>query len=91
MLVGWAVRDPTDRLLDPACGDGRFIAAHRNSVGIEQDDDAASVAMERAPGSLVYEGDFFGWASTIERFDCAVGNPPSSVTKPSKGELASGH
>lgn len=77
MLVAWTVRNPKDRLLDPACGDGRFIAAHRNSVGIEQDDDAARIAMERAPGSLVHEGDFFDWASnTIERFDCAVGNPP---------------
>lgn len=76
-LVKWAVRDRGDRMLDPSCGDGRFIARHRNSVGIEQDPAAAQVAMERAPGSLVHEGDFFTWAgSTIERFDCAAGNPP---------------
>jgi adenine-specific DNA-methyltransferase len=76
-LVRWALRDSNDRMLDPSCGDGRFIAQHRNSVGIEQDVAAARIAMERAPGSLVHEGEFFSWASsTIERFDCAVGNPP---------------
>lgn len=36
-LISWAVRSEDDRLLDPSCGDGGFIAAHRNSVGIEQD------------------------------------------------------
>jgi adenine-specific DNA-methyltransferase len=39
-LVAWAVRGPEDRLIDPSCGDGRFIASHRNAVGIEQDTDA---------------------------------------------------
>lgn len=36
-LACWALRDERDRLLDPSCGDGRFIAADRSSVGIEQD------------------------------------------------------
>jgi adenine-specific DNA methylase len=49
-LVAWAVRDTDDRLLDPSCGDGRFIATHRNAVGIEQDTDATRVA--RATSSL---------------------------------------
>jgi len=40
-LLRWAVRSPRDRLIDPSCGDGRFIAGHRNSVGIEQDVRAA--------------------------------------------------
>ncbi|HYP07607.1 MAG TPA: N-6 DNA methylase, partial [Bryobacteraceae bacterium] len=53
MLTSWVVRDTSDRLLDPACGDGRFIAAHVNSVGIEQDPVAAREAMLRAPWSLV--------------------------------------
>ena len=30
-LVRWAVREQADRLLDPSCGDGRFIAAHRTA------------------------------------------------------------
>ena len=76
-LVAWAVRREKDRLLDPACGDGRFIASHRNAVGIEQDTDAARIAVARAPWSLVHEGDFFAWAGeTTERFECASGNPP---------------
>lgn len=76
-LIGWAVRSRTDRLLDPSCGDGRFIAGHRNSVGIEQDVHSAGEAMQRAPWALIHEGDFFTWAAeTRERFECAAGNPP---------------
>lgn len=76
-LLRWAIRNETDRMLDPSCGDGRFIAGHRNSVGIEQDVVAAQAAIARAPSALVHEGDFFAWASnTLERFECAAGNPP---------------
>jgi hypothetical protein len=76
-LVAWAVRDSKDRLLDPSCGDGRFIASHRKAVGIEQDAGATRIAMARAPWALIHEGDFFSWAQeTTERFECAAGNPP---------------
>ncbi len=76
-LINWAVRGETDRLLDPSCGDGRFIAGHRNSVGIERDRSAFSTAVARAPWATVHEGDFFEWATnTTERFECALGNPP---------------
>jgi adenine-specific DNA methylase len=64
-------------MLDPACGDGRFLLEHSNSVGVEHDPDAAAVVHQRAPGSLIHQGDFFSWASeTKERFECAAGNPP---------------
>jgi adenine-specific DNA methylase len=76
-LVGWVIRRPADRMLDPSCGDGRFLAAHSNSVGVEQDSRACDIVHKRAPGSLIHQGDFFAWASrTHERFDCAAGNPP---------------
>lgn len=76
-LVSWAVRRESDTLVDPSCGDGRFIAHHRNSVGIERDAAAAATASERAPHARVRVADFFEWASsTSERFDCVVGNPP---------------
>ncbi len=76
-LVRWAVREPADRLLDPACGDGRFIAAHRPSFGVEHDAIALQGARMRAPSASLHGGDFFAWAArTPERFDCAVGNPP---------------
>src|SRR5271155_1400936 len=76
-LISWAVRSEDDRLLDPSCGDGGFIAAHRNSVGLEQDLQATRTALARARGALVHEGVFFAWASeTVERFECSAGNPP---------------
>jgi hypothetical protein len=74
-------------MLDPACGDGRFIAQHANSVGIEQDPAAALQAADRAANALVHHADFFDWAATTtERFDCAVGNPPFIRYQHFKGE-----
>jgi hypothetical protein len=61
-LVRWAVAAHTDRLLDPACGDGRFLAAHTNSVGVEGDPAAAAALQKRSPQSLIHAGDFFSWA-----------------------------
>jgi adenine-specific DNA methylase len=76
-LLNWAIRSPIDRLLDPSCGDGRFISQHAYGVGVEMDAMAANEATLRAPGALVHHGDFFTWARlTEERFDCAAGNPP---------------
>lgn len=76
-LVRWAVRRPEDRLLDPACGDGRFLARHPNSTGVDCDDAAISAATEAAPESAIHAANFFEWALTRpEPFDCAAGNPP---------------
>jgi hypothetical protein len=76
-LCRWAVRSREDLLLDPACGDGRFVAWHPNSVGIEQDGAAVAETAQRAPDALVHQADFFVWAgATTLRFDCVVGNPP---------------
>ncbi len=76
-LVRWAVRSPDDLLLDPSSGDGRFVARHQKSVGIERDPVSVAAASERAPCATVVHGDFFTWASADRRgFDCAVGNPP---------------
>lgn len=76
-LVSWLRPKPTERLLDPSCGDGQFLTLHRRSVGLEVDPENAAVASQRAPGALVHVGDFFTWAAkTAERFEAAVGNPP---------------
>jgi adenine-specific DNA-methyltransferase len=76
-LVSWVARESGDRLLDPSCGDGRFLAAHASAVGVEQDPRSAADAMENAPHALIHQGDFFSWASeTSERFECLAGNPP---------------
>lgn len=86
-LVSWAVRDETETMLDPSCGDGRFLMGHVNAVGVEQDPRSAAVAKTRAPGALVHEGDFFKWATYTEaRFDCAAGNPPFIRYQHFKGE-----
>lgn len=87
-LVCWAVRHNEDRMLDPSCGDGRFIAAHHNSIGIEQEPESAETAISRAPGALVHEGDFFTWAeATSERFECCAGNPPFIRYQHFNGEI----
>ena len=76
-LVRWAARHPEDLLLDPSSGDGRFVARHPNSVGIERDPAAVAAASERAPNASIVHGDFFTWAADDRRrFDCAAGNPP---------------
>lgn len=76
-LLGWGIWSSEDRLLDPSCGDGRFIAGHRNAVGVEQDAQAVTSALTRAPLAKIETGDFFAWAGeTSERFDCVAGNPP---------------
>lgn len=87
-LVAWACHGPADRMIDPSCGDGQFLALHRNSVGVEQNPISAHMAIERAPGALVHEGDFFTWATkTGERFECAAGNPPFIRYQTFKGEI----
>lgn len=76
-LIRWAVHHPRERMLDPSAGDGRFLALHKRSVGVETDPGSAVTARTRAPWALVHEGDFFQWAEgTKERFECAAGNPP---------------
>ena len=76
-LVRWAVRRPDEHMLDPSCGDGRFLALHARSTGVDCDAAAVSSAAEAAPSGTVECADFFDWAAaTSERFDCAAGNPP---------------
>ncbi|MDE0449848.1 MAG: N-6 DNA methylase [Spirochaetaceae bacterium] len=87
-LVRWAVRSEADLMLDPACGDGRFISSHAHSIGVERDRQAAAVAKQRSPLSRVHSGDFFDWAAiTSERFDCAAGNPPFIRYQTFSGEV----
>ncbi len=87
-LVRWVVRRPTDRLIDPSCGDGRFLTLHQNSTGVEQDRDALPKAISAAPWATIHEADFFAWAGeTAERFDCAAGNPPFIRYQRWRGEV----
>lgn len=76
-LTGWAVRRPTDRVLEPSSGDGAFLtpaidrlaslgASDFAITAVELDPTAASqskAAVRYAPGAVVVEGDFFNWAA----------------------------
>jgi len=87
-LVAWTVREAGDRLLDPACGDGQFLACHSHATGIEQDPVAARQAQARAPTARIQVEDFFAWATeTTERFEGAAGNPPFIRYQTFKGEI----
>ena len=76
-LVRWVAPQRSETLLDPSCGDGRFLAEHSSSFGVELDAGAASSALARASHACVHVGDLFEWAEkTTKRFECAAGNPP---------------
>ena len=91
LLVRAAVRSPGDRLLDPACGDGRFLAHHPNSTGVERDGSAARAARQRVPAANVYNDGFFSWARRAhqsgERFDCVAGTT-NAKRPPTRSRLA---
>ena len=76
-LVNWLQIRREELLLDPSCGDGRFISQHSNSVGVDTSADSCAEARLRAPTATIHHVDFFDWATRCEsRFDCAAGNPP---------------
>lgn len=68
--------DMADRVLEPACGDGRFLAAlpdHVDALGVEIDPRVADLA--RATGRPVITGDFLT-VPIPGRFTHVIGNPP---------------
>ena len=76
-LVKWAVRSPDDSLLDPSCGDGRFLQEHKRATGVDCDVAAVAAVARHVRHATVIGADFFEWAAlTPLRFDCAAGNPP---------------
>ncbi len=76
-LVSWAMRGGRNGpVLDPSCGDGRFLAGLEESVGVDIDPDAVAVASKCVNANII-NADFFEWApSTRRRFAATVGNPP---------------
>lgn len=77
-LVQWVTQGVSrGSVLDPSCGDGRFLADLKNAVGVEIDPAAAKVAANRPNRPSILNRDFFDWAARAEmRFTAAVGNPP---------------
>jgi len=84
-LVRWAVRSPAERVLDPACGDGVFLAAARKRLAQLGSADPRPMGIDIDPQAAAAAGaicsDFFEWAQLslfrdVPAFDAIVGNPP---------------
>jgi N-6 DNA Methylase len=83
-----AGHDASLRLVDPACGDGAFLAcAQARGIGtgaggalrgVELDAATAAAARARVPGAGVHQGDLFALDPEAlgTPFDVVVGNPP---------------
>jgi predicted RNA methylase len=76
--------DPTRaRVIDPACGDGAFLAAARAAgvaadrlYGVEVDNVAATACAARLPEIRLHRGDLFELPAPDRGYDAVVGNPP---------------
>lgn len=91
LLLGFCLRRPADRVLDPSCGDGALLRRARRwqtwlaphaadlepdtIVGFELDPAAAEAA--QAPGVLIRRANFFTITpQEYLPFDAVIGNPP---------------
>ena len=89
-LCRWAIRSPSDQVLEPSCGDGSFIASAASLLdatgqitAIEIVEREIEKARESINGSRVPTewkcGSFFDVAATLlgrREYDVALGNPP---------------
>ncbi|RMG88644.1 MAG: SAM-dependent DNA methyltransferase [Candidatus Dadabacteria bacterium] len=85
-MVAWGLRRPRRRVLDPSCGDGRFLesAARRGApalIGCDLDPEALALARERLAAhdakTQWIEADFFRLTpADLEPVDLVLGNPP---------------
>ncbi|NNE12827.1 MAG: SAM-dependent DNA methyltransferase, partial [Ilumatobacter sp.] len=84
VLDGFAPADASIRVVDPACGDGRFLVAVGDrlaaaGIGVELfgcDVDPGAVEAARRRGIAAVEADALGHPWQFESFDLVVGNPP---------------
>ncbi len=74
---------PIRSVLDPACGDGRFLSVARDVLGeavaltgVDIDDAAVAAARQLLPTARVHHADALGRDWGDEQFDLVVGNPP---------------
>ena len=85
-IVKWAIRNNTDTVLEPSCGDGSFLASIKRSTKTPQDQ-VIGVELEKSEAEkasaydyTIINGDFFSYyRDAIEgnrSFDVIVGNPP---------------
>lgn len=71
------------RVLDPACGDGRFLAGAAalltapRLIGIERDPEVAAAARARVPGAELHVAEaLFDLPAGAREVDAVIGNPP---------------
>ncbi len=91
LLLGFCLRRPTDRLLDPSCGTGAFLARAAKYQtwlsdgrtpeirlwGVELDPEAAVLAKLTIPEAEINESNFFAQKpDPLRPFDAIIGNPP---------------
>lgn len=87
-IVEWAIRTPSDSVLDPSCGEGVFLAAATSQLqkmrslrlrvwGIDIDSEAIQSVRSKLDGvELIHESFFSVDPEILPRFDVVVGNPP---------------
>lgn len=88
-LVRWAIRNPSDHVLEPSCGDAIFLRSaveHLRSfggplepqqvIGFELEPGTAAAARSLEPSAEIIDGDFFAVSPGLDRYDAVVGNPP---------------
>ncbi|MGD0019055.1 MAG: N-6 DNA methylase [Candidatus Limnocylindrales bacterium] len=89
-LARWAIRTPSDRVLEPSCGDGAFVAAVTERfadlgaddlvgrlTGIEREPIEAEKVRVLAPNAQILTSDFFDVEpSAMPSMDAVIGNPP---------------
>lgn len=91
LLLGFCLRRPEDRLLDPSCGNGAILAraaqmqrwldpdgsSSARLWGVELDSEAAAHAQEVVPEAHIIRRNFFEMQPWPDGlFDALVGNPP---------------
>lgn len=92
LLVEWAIRSASDRILEPSCGEAAFLteavarlkalgarADARNLTGLDIDEETISIArslLSELAAQANLKAADFFDFRTDERFDAVVGNPP---------------
>ena len=76
-------RSPIRTVLDPACGDGRFLAAIARRlgpsvrlIGVDIDEHAVAAARSNVPSADIRHDDSLALDWADEQFDLVIGNPP---------------
>lgn len=95
-LVQWGLEVAPGRVMDPSCGDGRFlvVAAEMDAtylIGIDVDEDAIAetktvLKSVQSPSHLITSDFFTVSPATIPPVDLVVGNPPFIRYQQFKGE-----